>query len=264
MKSLKITSLFTVSLTASFIIFMGVIAASGAWVEPQSAPPGGNVSAPINIGGDGQAKVGGLAVNVGGAPVGLGVLGGGSLDLSGIIRIVDSSGTLVDEGDPGDILTRGETSIEWETPSNLPTCVLLAESGIQEKIVKTVPVPENCIGQSCTLALITTAPDFTGTIVADLHGTTYMQINSKPAGGFFWDFAPSLGWWVRPGIGADGVDCESQGRGQNGTTKGCDRIVQDGPNLVVYDDYPGTEVNSYSWTFRDNKNDFGMTLLLCD
>lgn len=33
-----------------------------AWTEPSTAPPGGNVDAPINIGSDEQTKIGDLIV----------------------------------------------------------------------------------------------------------------------------------------------------------------------------------------------------------
>ena len=42
-----------------------------AWTEPIAAPPGGNVGAPLNTGNLSQLKIGGLILNVGGAPNGL-------------------------------------------------------------------------------------------------------------------------------------------------------------------------------------------------
>jgi len=42
-----------------------------AWTEPTAAPPGGNVGAPLNTGNLSQLKIGGLILNVGGAPNGL-------------------------------------------------------------------------------------------------------------------------------------------------------------------------------------------------
>jgi len=41
------------------------------WTEPGSVPPGGNVSAPLNVGPNGQVKAGGLILNTGGAANGL-------------------------------------------------------------------------------------------------------------------------------------------------------------------------------------------------
>ena len=42
-----------------------------AWTEPTAAPPGGNVGAPLNTSNLRQIKIGGLILNVGGAPNGL-------------------------------------------------------------------------------------------------------------------------------------------------------------------------------------------------
>lgn len=42
-----------------------------AWTEPGVPPPEGNVSAPVNVGSDGQSKEGGLILNTGGAEYGL-------------------------------------------------------------------------------------------------------------------------------------------------------------------------------------------------
>jgi len=52
----------------SLILVVGVIY---AWTEPGQAPPGGNVSAPLNVGSIGQSKSGGLILNTGGAAIGL-------------------------------------------------------------------------------------------------------------------------------------------------------------------------------------------------
>ncbi len=52
------------------IIILGSIIAGGfglasAWVVPATTPPGGNVPAPINVSGNAQYKVGGLAIGEG-------------------------------------------------------------------------------------------------------------------------------------------------------------------------------------------------------
>lgn len=53
-------------------IIVGVtIKMVGAWVEPGAMPPGGNIAAPLNTGNIGQAKIGGLTVNIGGSTYGL-------------------------------------------------------------------------------------------------------------------------------------------------------------------------------------------------
>ncbi len=63
--------IFTVSLTAAFILFLGALVAYGGWTDPTQTPPGGNVAAPLNVGSIGQAKAGGLHLNIGHATLGL-------------------------------------------------------------------------------------------------------------------------------------------------------------------------------------------------
>ena len=68
-----------------------------AWTEPIAAPPGGNVGAPLNTGNLSQLKIGGLILNVGGAPNGLlvhkGKVGIGTvmpkakLDVNGAVKL---------------------------------------------------------------------------------------------------------------------------------------------------------------------------------
>lgn len=53
-----------------------------AWQEPTQAPPGGNVSAPLNVGPTGQSKTGGLILNTGGAPTGL-IVATGTVQIGG-------------------------------------------------------------------------------------------------------------------------------------------------------------------------------------
>jgi trimeric autotransporter adhesin len=45
--------------------------AYAAWSDPTSAPPGGNVSSPLNVSNTAQEKVAGLLINTGGAANGL-------------------------------------------------------------------------------------------------------------------------------------------------------------------------------------------------
>lgn len=47
------------------------VLAQVSWVEPSIAPPGGNISTPLNVGSTGQSKSGGLILNTGGATNGL-------------------------------------------------------------------------------------------------------------------------------------------------------------------------------------------------
>ena len=66
-KTWKGISLILGVLTMSFLVGYFVL----AWTEPAATPPGGNVSAPLNVGNTGQSKTGGLILNTGGAATGL-------------------------------------------------------------------------------------------------------------------------------------------------------------------------------------------------
>jgi hypothetical protein len=63
-------NLFSFLLVVIFVSFF-ILTIGLAWTEPTAAPPGGNVSAPLNVGPTGQVKSGGLMLNTGGAPIGL-------------------------------------------------------------------------------------------------------------------------------------------------------------------------------------------------
>jgi len=63
----NLLSFFLNIIFISFFILTIVL----AWTEPISSPPGGNVSAPLNVGPTGQIKSGGLILNTGGAQIGL-------------------------------------------------------------------------------------------------------------------------------------------------------------------------------------------------
>ena len=57
--------------TLFFIFLFLAIAVIYAWTEPSALPPGDNVPPPLNVGSQGQAKIGGLILNTGGAEIGL-------------------------------------------------------------------------------------------------------------------------------------------------------------------------------------------------
>jgi|GEM_PF-6660950 len=74
MRSLK--KMLEKSASWAGILILGVVLGLtvkmvGAWVEPSSMPPGGNIAAPLNTGSIGQSKKGGLTLNIGGATYGL-------------------------------------------------------------------------------------------------------------------------------------------------------------------------------------------------
>jgi len=54
-----------------FVFCFAIVFYALGWTEPAVAPPGGNVDVPINVGGTGQSKAGGLVLNTGGAANGL-------------------------------------------------------------------------------------------------------------------------------------------------------------------------------------------------
>ncbi|MBI4094333.1 MAG: hypothetical protein HY436_00835, partial [Candidatus Liptonbacteria bacterium] len=54
------TGTLTLALVFAFAVFMGFEIARGQFTPPPTAPPGGNVPPPINVGSDFQAKSGAL------------------------------------------------------------------------------------------------------------------------------------------------------------------------------------------------------------
>jgi hypothetical protein len=101
-KVIENTAYWVGILTLGIVVGVG-IKIVGAWVEPNQMPPGGNIAAPLNTGNIGQAKVGGLTLNVGGSTYGLivdkGLVGigvtapGEKLEVNGNIKLTgDTSG----------------------------------------------------------------------------------------------------------------------------------------------------------------------------
>ena len=76
MKSKKKFAVVAVWFATVVGLFFAAFIVSAAWVEPTSNPPAGNTSPPLDTGGTGQSKDGGLILNIGGAPNGLIVLNG--------------------------------------------------------------------------------------------------------------------------------------------------------------------------------------------
>ncbi|MBU4298492.1 hypothetical protein KJ636_00390 [Patescibacteria group bacterium] len=107
----KIKSVFLAGLPAIVIATLLVVAIIYAWTEPTSAPPAGNVSAPINVGLDPQTKsgnlgIGGLFRAMGSVSVFDGNVGIGTTTPSGLLdvgggKLVVLSGGNVGIGTPG-------------------------------------------------------------------------------------------------------------------------------------------------------------------
>lgn len=86
-------------LTAAVLVFVFSLIAN-AFTQPTQTPPGGNVSAPLNISSLGQSKAGGLILNTGGAVYGLivenGFVGIGTLNPEKKLHVVGD--TQIDNG----------------------------------------------------------------------------------------------------------------------------------------------------------------------
>jgi hypothetical protein len=122
-------------------IVLGVtIKIVGAWVEPSQAPPGGNIAAPFNTGNVGQAKIGGLTLNIGGATYGLivqqGLVGIGTtapsekLEVNGNIKLTGATPTfklinVASPTDASDVATKGYVDSvcgHWPHPPYPTSC----------------------------------------------------------------------------------------------------------------------------------------------
>jgi len=105
------------AVTITSIIFIVIVVGTtlkltSAWVEPDVAPPGGNIAAPLNTSSYGQTKSGGLILNTLGAAYGLlvdnGNVGIGAqtpnqkLEVAGAIKIGNT-----DSPEPGTIRWNG-------------------------------------------------------------------------------------------------------------------------------------------------------------
>lgn len=103
-----------------------------AWTEPTVAPPGGNVGAPLNTSNLSQLKIGGLILNVGGAPTGLlvhkGNVGIGTPIPSGKFSVGSAAGEnayfFYDNADVGDdvdgqVLSVNRRALEGDSWFNL-------------------------------------------------------------------------------------------------------------------------------------------------
>jgi len=102
-----------------------------AWTEPSQAPPGDNITPPLNSGPDAQSKDGGLIINTGGAEYGLSValgkVGIGTLNPSEKLEVdgdVKAQGFMSADG------TIGATSGITVKGSDGNDCVISFKNGL--------------------------------------------------------------------------------------------------------------------------------------
>jgi hypothetical protein len=120
--SSKTIPLLIGTLTLSFLIVFLVYA---AWTAPTSAPPAGNVDAPINVGLTNQLKSGKLGISTDGVDINYGLTVGNSTNLLGIKTNGDiQMGTTVIKGD-GSI----STNLNADKVDDLNAADLLAAAG---------------------------------------------------------------------------------------------------------------------------------------
>ncbi len=129
----KNTSYKLVSIAVcSLVICFAVAFYAFGWTEPTVTPPGGNVSAPLNVSSTGQSKAGGLILNTGGATnglivqtgnVGIGVTPTQKLDVNGTIK---ATGLQIPGGSSGKVLAWNTGDMAtWQTPSATPPITII-------------------------------------------------------------------------------------------------------------------------------------------
>lgn len=221
----------TVALLIAFLVFLGVSVVRSAWSEPTADPPFGNVAAPINVGGIYQVKL--SAAGLAGPENPSGSIGANDFFVSSV------------NGWVSNLFIK-----------NLPECQLLASSPVGISGNQAVAVPQTCLNSSCVLSML--SKDASG-VVEEIVGTEYLQYISGATNPIFW--LNIVDWWVKTGIGADGVSCN---RGRNGTLQGCDAILRLNDNLRLNDDFPGFELTAQSWTLKDTDLNSASDLFVCD
>ena len=275
--SIKQIATLVAAFLIAFLLFLAVSVVKGQWDEPDEAPPGGNVSAPLNVGSVFQTKLAapgqGLPTNPSGS-IGANDFYVGSMG-QWVSQLVGGACIPIEFDIPqqnplGQPVIPAYTSIY--TPVNFWNNSATNING-QPFYVTPVPVPQTCINSSCDIfatefvdtnadgnanpcsSTVTTNCDDT----IGVRSTSIMQLEFASGGG-----VPEVNWhrWVKNG-GVDGVDCES---GINGSIPvGCDKIIKlpaGEKNIFLYDDAiiasagtspgPGGEQTYLDWTLVDH------------
>ncbi len=113
-----------ISLRVGALVLAGALigvaaSAQSAWENPTSAPPAGNIAAPLNTGSVAQGKLGALAIGQA-SPAGginLDVTGNAVIDSVGVLNLVVATGTPA----AGKVLTSVDSAgtVSWQTPSSV-------------------------------------------------------------------------------------------------------------------------------------------------
>jgi len=237
----KIATIVGLSLGA-----FGLSVFAQTWTPAPPNPPSGNVAAPVNIGSVLQTRIGDLVINGGLSVGGIGILSNNFVFKPSAAPVT-----------VGSVLTAKDTggTVEWQAPgsaSTAATCRLIGETATSLGW-QTIATPGECIDNTCSLALAIFHTSL-GT-VNTVRSTMLTQFSATfPFGG------SGPNWWVKPGSSNDGTSCAL---GRNGTTEGCDQIINWADEIIVYDDNTSGESISGQWTLRDTSSNYRANLYVC-
>jgi hypothetical protein len=229
---------------------ISAFAQTGTWTGPPAGTPPDcptttpGCNAPINSGDTLQSKIGSLKVGLSASNAVTGALSVGGLNVLSSTFLFKPSAAAVT---PGYVLTASNSggTVAWAPIPPEPGQCRFLISTFQANYndaykYQIIDVPNECINNSCTLFM----PIYDGATIDTMKTTILTQFIA-----FFGN--PGTDFWAKPGSTNDGTSCL---RGQNGTTYGCDSILNmdsSTDRLVLYDDLSGTENNSTQWTLKD-------------
>lgn len=231
--------------------------AQSTWTAAPGTPPTcptgtQGCDAPLNRGLNSQSKLGQLLINTDTTnPYAIGLSVFGKAIFNGTVQIAGGSPGV------GKVLTSSDNigTASWQDPGSVsvaPSCRLIAGTATSPGW-QTVPVPSECIDNTCSLALAVFHVTL-GT-VNTLKSTMITQFSDTfPFG------ASGPNWWTKPGSTNDGTTCAV---GRNGTTDGCDQIVNYSDSIILYDDNTSGENDSLNWTLKDSSPNYRANLYVC-